>query len=374
MATSGLREKVRARAEDRPGVYRWLGRGGRILYVGKSVRVRSRLLSYFREETGKAARMVAEAEALSWDYTPNEFAALFREMRLIRVWQPEYNVQHKRERRYGFIKVTREPAPRLIPVSRVHGDGARYYGPFGRTAWLARAVHDLSLATGLRDCSGDTPIHFGDQFEMFGGSRVPRCIRVETGTCPGPCAGRCTTAEYDRGVRLARAFLEARSRAPLKELERSIGEAAADLRFEYAATIRDRMATLEKLWNHLSGFRGRIETFNLVYPVSGFGGEDRIYLIRRGRLHGELPWPKSDEARGRANVVVSEAFRPVPADRNGALDADSAAEVLMTVAWFNKRPRERKRAQTPDQWMAGFAESTPQHPAARAERSRPTSF
>ncbi len=374
MATSGLREKVRARAEDRPGVYRWLGRGGRILYVGKSVRVRSRLLSYFREETGKAARMVAEAEALSWDYTPNEFAALFREMRLIRVWQPEYNVQHKRERRYGFIKVTREPAPRLIPVSRVHGDGARYYGPFGRTAWLARAVHDLSLATGLRDCSGDTPIHFGDQFEMFGGSRVPRCIRVETGTCPGPCSGRCTTAEYDRGVRLARAFLEARSRAPLKELERSIGEAAADLRFEYAATIRDRMATLEKLWNHLSGFRGRIETFNLVYPVSGFGGEDRIYLIRRGRLHGELPWPKSDEARGRANVVVSEAFRPVPADRNGALDADSAAEVLMTVAWFNKRPRERKRAQTPDQWMAGFAESTPQHPAVRAERARPTSF
>ena len=374
MATSGLREKVRARAEDRPGVYRWLGRGGRILYVGKSVRVRSRLLSYFREETGKAARMVAEAEALSWDYTPNEFAALFREMRLIRVWQPEYNVQHKRDRRYGFIKVTREPAPRLIPVSRVHGDGARYYGPFGRTAWLARAVHDLSLATGLRDCSGDTPIHFGDQFEMFGGSRVPRCIRVETVTCPGPCAGRCTTAEYDRGVRLARAFLEARSRAPLKELERSIGEAAADLRFEYAATIRDRMATLEKLWNHLSGFRGRIETFNLVYPVSGFGGEDRIYLIRRGRLHGELPWPKSDEARGRANVVVSEAFRPVPADRNGALDADAAAEVLMTVAWFNKRPRERKRAQTPDQWMAGFAESTPQHPAVRAERSRPTSF
>ena len=374
MATSGLREKVRARAEDRPGVYRWLGRGGRILYVGKSVRVRSRLLSYFREETGKAARMVAEAEALSWDYTPNEFAALFREMRLIRVWQPEYNVQHKRDRRYGFIKVTREPAPRLIPVSRVHGDGARYYGPFGRTAWLARAVHDLSLATGLRDCSGDTPIHFGDQFEMFGGSRVPRCIRVETGTCPGPCAGRCTTAEYDRGVRLARAFLEARSRAPLKELERSIGEAAADLRFEYAATIQDRMATLEKLWNHLSGFRGRIETFNLVYPVSGFGGEDRIYLIRRGRLHGELPWPKSDEARGRANVVVSEAFRHDPADRNGALDADSAAEVLMTVAWFNKRPRERKRAQTPDQWMAGFADSTPQHPAARAERSRPTSF
>ena len=353
MTTSGLRERVRSSAEDRPGVYRWLGRGGRILYVGKSVRVRSRLLSYFREDAGKTARMVAEAEAVSWDYTPNEFAALFREMRLIRVWQPEYNVQHKRDRRYGFIKVTREPAPRLIPVSRVHGDGARYYGPFGQTGWLARAVHDLSLATGLRDCPADTPIHFGDQFEMFGGGRVPRCIRVETGTCPGPCAGRCTTAEYDRGLRLARAFLEARSRAPLEELERSVKEAAEHLRFEYAATMRDRMATLEKLWNHLSGFRGRIEHLNLIYPVSGFRGEDRIYLIRRGRLHGEIPWPKSDEARGQADTVVKEAFRPVAADRNGALEADAAAEVLMTVAWFNKRPKERRRAVAPERWLAG---------------------
>ena len=353
MATSDLREHVRSGAEDRPGVYRWLGTGGRILYVGKSVRVRSRLLSYFRKDKGKTARLVAEAEAVSWDYTPNEFAALFREMRLIRVWQPEYNVQHKRDRRYGFIKVTREPAPRLIPVTRTHSDGARYYGPFGRTAWLARAVHDLSLATGLRDCTGDTPIHFGDQLEMFSGGRTPRCIRVETGTCPGPCAGRCTSAEYDRGVRLARAFLEARSRAPLETLERSIGEAAERLRFEYAATMRDRMETLEKLWKHLSGFRGRIDHLNLVYPVSGFGGEDRIYLIRRGRLHGELPWPKSDEARLQANSVVEEAFRPAPADRDGALEADAAAEVLMTVAWFNKRPRERKRAVAPDRWLAG---------------------
>jgi len=90
MATSPLREKVRTHAEDRPGVYRWLGAGGQILYVGKSVRLKSRLLSYFREETGKTARLVAEAEDVNWDWKPNEFAALIREMRLIRAWQPEY--------------------------------------------------------------------------------------------------------------------------------------------------------------------------------------------------------------------------------------------------------------------------------------------
>ena len=353
MNAVSLRDEVRARAEERPGVYRWLSPNGRILYVGKSVRLRSRLLSYFREDTGKTARLVAEAASVRWDYIPNEFAALFREMHLIRAWQPEYNVQHKRDRRYGFIKVTREPAPRLIPVTRLHNDGARYYGPFGQTLWLARAVHELSLATGLRDCSADTPIHFGDQFEMFSDGRTPRCIRAETGTCLAPCAGRCTTTEYNSRLSVARAFLETRSRAPLEELQDLLKTAAKRLDFEYAARLHDRMETLEKLWDHLSGFRGQMEHLNLVYPMPGFGGDDRVYLIRRGRMWGEMPWPKSDAARRHANEVVEGAFRPVLADRDASLEADAAAEILMTVSWFNKRPDEWKRAMAPERWLAG---------------------
>ena len=113
------------------------------------------------------------------------------------------------------------------------------------------------------------------------------------------------------------------------------------------------METLEKLWNHLSGFRGQVEHLNLVYPVSGYDGDDRIYLIRRGRPCADLPWPKSDRARRRANEVVEEMFRPAPADRDGRLDGDAAAEVLLTVSWFNRRPRERERAVGPERWLRG---------------------
>ena len=123
------------------------------------------------------------------------------------------------------------------------------------------------------------------------------------------------------------------------------------LDFEYAARLHDRMETLEKLWDYLSGFRGRIENFNLVYPVTGFGGDDRVYLIRRGRMWGEMPWPKSDAARQRADEVVQEAFRPSLADRDASLEADAAAEVLLTVGWFNKRPDERRRAVAPEKWL-----------------------
>ncbi|MCY3809444.1 MAG: GIY-YIG nuclease family protein [Gemmatimonadetes bacterium] len=350
-ALGKLREKVREGAEERPGVYRWYGADGRVLYVGKSVSLRSRLLSYFRERTGKAARIVAKAADVSWECKPNEFAALVGEMRLIRTWQPEYNVQHRRDRSYGFVKVTKESAPRLLPVESIANDGAAYYGPFPRTAWLARAVGELALATGLRNCPARTSIHFDDQLEIFSDTKIPRCIRAETRSCLGPCAGRCTGAEYRRGVRLAQAFLGARSQRPLGELAEAARRAARRLDFEYAARLHERIETLRRLQGYLAGFRGQIEKLNLVYPVSGFAGDSRLYLIRRGVLAAELPAPRSAPARDRARKAVRELFQPVAADRDGTLDGDAAAEALLTVAWFNRHPQEWERAQTPRQWL-----------------------
>ena len=108
---------------------------------------------------------------------------------------------------------------------------------------------------------------------------------------------------------------------------------------------------LRRLQGYLAGFRGQIEKLNLVYPVSGFAGDSRLYLIRRGVLAAELPAPRSASARDRARKVVRELFLPVAADRDGPLDGGAAAEALLTVAWFNRHPREWKRAQTPRQWL-----------------------
>src|SRR5688572_11829546 len=91
-----LRADVRARAENRPGVYRMIGPSDEVLYVGKSIRVRTRLLSYFRAERGeKAAEIVGHAHRIEWEYVPSEFAALLHEFRLIKRYRPPYNVEHK---------------------------------------------------------------------------------------------------------------------------------------------------------------------------------------------------------------------------------------------------------------------------------------
>ncbi len=362
MERSRLKEHVLARAENRPGVYRWLDADGRILYVGKSVRTRARLLSYFgalqgrdRRNGAKHARLMREAASVAWDYVPNEFAALFREMRLIRAWQPAYNVEHKRGRPVAFAKVTREPAPRIVATTSVARDGARYYGPFSRAGWLAEATNDLARVLGLRDCPADTPTRFGGQLEMFSAKRAPMCLRGDVGGCLAPCAGRCTRAEYMVRVAAARAFLEGRSRAPLDMVASAMAASAQRMAFEEAARMRDRLARLEKLRRRLSVFPGGGLDMNLVYSVPGFGGDDRLYLIRRGRLHGDLPMPKSGPDYRRAAEFVVEAFRPVAEDGERGLDADAAADAMLAARWFSRRRSERRRALPPQQWLARAA-------------------
>jgi excinuclease ABC subunit C len=350
-ANPTLREHVRASAENRPGVYRMFGPSDELLYVGKSVRVRSRVLSYFRAPKGeKAWELIRETSRIEWDYIPNEFYALIREMKLIQQWQPRFNVQHKRRRIYAFVKVTAEPAPRVLPVTRVAEDGATYYGPFPRVRRLAHIVRELAQVLGLRDCPGATPVFFDDQLEIFGSGRIPACVRADLGTCLAPCCGRPTSVEYHAAVNLARRFLEGRAEEPLAELEARMNQAAADMNFEYAALLRDRIERLRGFRDELVAFRGTMQDLSFVYRVPGFAGDDRIYLIRRGRIRRELRYPKSRAARTRVADAIDEVYGELDLGP-GALAPQEAAEILLVARWFRLKPKERKRTVRPDVWL-----------------------
>ncbi|MDP2959198.1 MAG: UvrB/UvrC motif-containing protein [Longimicrobiales bacterium] len=350
-ANPTLRVQVQAQAENRPGVYRMYGPGEELLYVGKSVHVRSRLLSYFRAHKGeKAWELIRETSRVEWEYIPNEFAALVHEMKLIQGRQPRFNVQHKRRRIYAFVKVTNERAPRVLPVTRVVEDGATYYGPVPRVGALAHTVRELGHILGLRDCPGTTPVYFGDQLEIFQGGRPPRCLRADLRTCLAPCCGRPTAGEYAAAVETARRFLEGRADAPLRDIEDRMGEAAARMEFEYAGLLRDRLDRLRQFRDEMVAFRGRVEDLSFVYRVPGFRGDDRIYFIRKGRILREMPHPKGRKARERVATAIDEAYGEVDLGPRGMAPED-AAEILLVAQWFRLRPRERRRTLSPKRWL-----------------------
>ena len=351
MPTSALREYVRTHAENRPGVYQMLGVDGNPLYVGKSIRVRTRLLSYFRASPEeKATQLIRETGRIRWEYIPNEFSTLVREMKLIQRWQPRFNRQHKRKRMYAFVKLTRERAPRILPVTRAIPDGSLYFGPFPAVGKVSRTVRELAHAVGLRDCPGPTPMFFDDQLEIFGGARTPLCMRAELGTCPAPCCGGVSGEAYQQKVQTARRFLEGRTREPLVAIETRIRDAVARLDFEYAGRLRDRMERLQSFQEHLGAFRGRVESLTFLYRVPGFAGDSRLYLIRRGRLRREFPYPTTESARREIDEAVEAVYR-APEPGPASLAPHDAAEILLVARWFELRPKELRRTATPKKWL-----------------------
>jgi excinuclease ABC subunit C len=351
-----MRAHVRAHAEDRPGVYRMLSPDGEIVYVGKSKRIRTRLLSYFRcafpEEKG--ARIVREAGRIEWDYTPSEFAALLEELRLIKRFRPRLNVAMKRDaRHFAFIKLTSGIAPKLLVVRGAGANDAQiYYGPFQGAQRVGEAVRELNDALGLRDCRLDQPMHYADQPELFRiFPRTPGCIRYEIRKCLGPCVGGCSAQQYDDRVRLARAFLDGADDGPMDALRAEMQTASDEMAFERAAMLRDKLQRLESLREQFLRFRFAVETLSFVYPVPGHQGEDRVYLIRRGRVRGEFPRPRSEQDRTRLLDMVEDAFGSVEREST-QVPSHEIDELLLLSSWFRRFPAELARSRQARDFVA----------------------
>ena len=342
-----LRALVSAGAEQRPAVYRMIAADGEIVYVGKSKSLRARLLSYFRGSwpADKGMRILAAADTIEWTYVPSEFAALREELTLIKRWRPRSNVAGKRDaRHYAFIRLTAGRAPRL-QVVRGAGDGrGMFYGPFVGAVRLADAVRELADALGLRDCTLDRRMQFDDQRELWShDARTPGCIRYEIKRCLGPCIAACSSVAYDERVVLARAFLDGRDDGPLDALRAQMASASDALEFERAASYRDKLARLEGLRASFARLRFAVETLTFAYPLAGHYGDDRIYLVRRGRVVGDLP------AEGRlddleALTALAATIEEHPGARGSAIPPHEIDELLLLSSWFRAHPSVLARA------------------------------
>lgn len=343
-----MRATVRGQVVNRPGVYWMVAEDGEIVYVGKSKQLRARLMSYFRAAypEDKGARILREAIKVEWEYQPSEFAALLRELRLIKQYRPRFNVAMKRDvRHYSFIKITRGAAPKLHVVRGASGDDATvYYGPFVGAQRVGEAVRELNDLLGLRDCRSDQRMVFADQRELFREmGRTPGCIRHEIKKCLGPCVGGCTVAEYDRQIAQARAFLDGADAGPIEMLQHQMDAASEALQFERAAVLRDKLARVEALREQFKRLRFAVETLSFVYDVPGCDGRDRSYVIRRGVVRAEVDTPKTRRERTAMRRLVEDIFGAT-APAGASIPTHEIDELLLLSSWFRKYPREMDRA------------------------------
>ena len=324
---------------------------GETLYVGKSTRLRTRLLSYFRLAwpEHRHAVMLRETSRIEWEETPSEFAALLLEIRHIRQLLPRFNVRSARPLdKWWVVTLDNGPAPRLRVqrASQVVGANRRQtiVGPFASRAPVANALRVINDAFGLRDCPDRVPMRMNECVDLFDipglapPSNRAACHRYETRRCLGPCVGACTTFEYSAQVGRARAVFEGDDTALQRDLLHDMAVSSADMHYERAGWIRDRLSALEVLGEHVTRMRQAISRPNCIYAARGLGGNHRLYLIRNGCVADEA---RLSDADGIRRLEVREG---VSASKLPTTFADRLDELLMVEGWFRAHPEEQEFA------------------------------
>jgi excinuclease ABC subunit C len=347
-----LRRKVVALSENRPAVYRMLDPGGRVIYVGKAKRLRSRLLSYFRGSypEDKGARILHAAADVAWDYAPSEFAAVLAELRHIRRFRPVFNVRMNRNRRVGFIKISAGPAPKIYVGGSPGPEGTRHYGPFTGVSQLRAGVRVLNDLLGLRDCSIRMPIVFQEQGDLFGADLPAACLRHDLGQCTAPCAGYVTASGYSERLQTAVSFLEATAIAPLDRVVDEMTSASDRNEFELASRWRNKFDHLERLLAASVRARNTIAALSFVYIDPGVYGDDRAYVIRRATVRAAAPAPLTPIEKEAFRALVAEHAGPEP--ESGCIPAESIDEMILLLQWFRSHPSALNRTVPLEEWSS----------------------
>ena len=270
---------------DAPGSYQFRDRDGRVIYVGKAKSLRQRLSNYFQSPSAlppRTAQMVASADSVEWIQVRNDVEALMLEYSLIKQHKPRFNVRLRDDKSYPFLVLTlgdewpRATVRRGRPASRSEH---RYFGPYAH-AYAIRETLDLLLRTfPVRSCSDP-------KFARH--QRLGRpCLLYHIERCAGPCAGQVAHEPYGRLVEDFATFLEGDSAPVLGRLDAQMREAAANLEFELAARVRDRIASVRKAVEKqqmVTERAGDLDCFALAEDELEAGIQ--VFYVRRGRVVG----------------------------------------------------------------------------------------
>lgn len=226
---------------ESPGVYQFFDAEDRILYVGKAKNLKKRVSSYFTrtQPNGKTRVMVRKIRTIRHIVVPTESDALLLENNLIKEHQPRYNVLLRDDKSYPWLCIKNERFPRIFPTRKRIRDGSEYFGPYTQMRTV-RALMDLIKSVyPLRTCNYDL------SGEKVRGGRYKVCLEYHLGNCLGPCEGLQDEDSYQRQIDEIREIVKGNFGASLKYFRNRMKQLAADLQFEAAQQIKEKIEVLE---------------------------------------------------------------------------------------------------------------------------------
>jgi len=296
-----LKEKISSVPET-SGVYMFLDKKGRVLYIGKAKNLKARLRSYLQisEDTSPRIKsMLQKVADVSFIATDNELEALALEASLIKQQKPRYNIVLRDDKNYPYLRLDPdEQWPKLEVVRRIKKDGALYFGPYIPASAVWETLAFVRKYFSIRPCRYD-----------LSRPRKP-CISYQMGRCPAPCAGLVTRQQYMRGVEEVVHFLRGQKEILFKSLQQKMKLLAEQLRFEEAAKVRDSIQALKRAFEKqkvVDPEMGDIDVIGLYRE-----GSDALVMVlflRKGMLIGTKDFHLKNTQHEEDEILLEEFMK-----------------------------------------------------------------
>ena len=225
-----------------PGVYIMRNKDDKVIYVGKAKKLKNRVSQYFQDtgsHTPKTRLMVSKIDHFDVIVAASEFEALVLECSLIKRYLPKYNILLKDDKGYPYLRLNmKDPYPVITMVSKIADDGAGYYGPYGSRGLTNALLEAIRLTLKLPDCN--------KQFPRDVGKGRP-CLNYHMNQCAGWCQEGKSFTEYRALMEQARQLLLGNYKDVANDIKQQMLDAAENLEFELAASLRDRLSAVEAL-------------------------------------------------------------------------------------------------------------------------------
>ena len=271
-----------------PGIYKFINRKNKLIYVGKAINIKKRVRSYFSNKKNipkKTIKLVQDTGYIDFILTDTEYDALLLENNLIKQNQPKYNILLKDDKTYPFIHIPNESFPRIIITRKLNQKkGGEYFGPFTNVTAMKNVLELIKKTYTIRTCKYTlSPNNIAER-------KFKVCLEYHIGNCLGPCVGLQNETDYTNDINQIIHILKGNLSMVKDYFQSKMNEAAENWKFEEAQKYKDKISLLTKFNSKSTVVNQHIKNLDVATIV---GDENNAYINYMQIVNGAIVFSKN---------------------------------------------------------------------------------